>query len=534
LRSPKLFPFLPAALAVQRVDTTADRVTVSARARAADAACPLCGGHSRRLHSRYRRCLRDLPWQGRQVRIELQVRRFRCADAGCPRRVFAEPMPEVAAPRRQRTRRLAEIQRCVGLAAGGEKGARLATRLAMPASGDTLLRLIRATPIERAPTPKIIGIDDWGAWRRGRRWGTIVVDLERHRPIDLLPDREAETVAAWLRDHPGVEVVARDRAGAYADGIRAGAPDATQVADRWHLLRKLGEVLADILERHHRDLRTAAKAAAEAGADAPPPPTEPSGPSPVAPPRGDRHAGRRARFDEAVTLHEQGWPVKRIARTLNMDPKTVRGWLRSGRLPTWTQHSRGSTVDRHAEHLRRRWNEGCRNAAQLWREIRECGFRGRLRTVQRWVARFRDSDPASRSPRRSRAAWKAPGKRRAAWLVVAASDALDATERRFVEVLLAASSDLARVVELARRFRAMVRDRQEAALDPWLSAAKGTALAGFAAGLARDLAAVRAALSLPWSTGPVEGQISHLKTIKRTMSGRASFNLLRSRMLEAA
>jgi transposase len=529
LHPTKLLAFLPAALALQRVDTAADRVTVSARVRAAEAACPLCGACSHRVHSRYRRCLRDLPWQGRQVRLELQVRRFRCADAGCPRRVFAERLPDVAAPRRQRTLRLAELQRCVGLAAGGEKGA----RLAMPVSGDTLLRLIRAMPIGSGPPPKVIGIDDW-AWRHGRRWGTIVVDLERNRPIDLLPDREAETVAAWLRGHPGVEVVARDCAGAHADGIRAGAPDATQVADRWHLLRNLGNALADVLARRHCDLRAAAKAANQASAEAPPLPAEPPGSLLVEPPHQDRHAGRRARFDEAVARHEQGWPVKRIARTLDVDPKTMRGWLRSGRLPIWTQRSRGSAVDHHAEHLRRRWNEGCRNAAQLWREIRERGFRGGRHTVQRWVGRWRDADPASLPSASSRAAWKTPGKRRAAWLVVAEADVLDATERRFVEALLAASPDLAGIVELARRFRAMVRDRQEAALDPWLATAKGTALAGFAAGLTRDLAAVRAALSLPWSTGPVEGQISYLKTIKRSMAGRAGFDLLRRRVLEAA
>lgn len=496
------------------------------------ATCPACGNLPTRVHSHYPRRLADLPWQGRPVTLEARARRSRCPDLACPRRVFAEPLPAMAEPRR-RTRRLADIQRALAHGMGGAPGSRLAMRLAMPVSGDTLLRLIRATPIERGLPPKIIGIDDW-AWRRGRRWGAIVVDLERGRPIDLLPDREAATVAAWLRDHPGVGIVARDRAGAYADGIRAGAPDATQVAGRWHLLRDLGDALANALARHHRDLRAAAEVAAAAEANVPPPPAEPPGSPPVELPRGDRHAGRRARFDEAVALPEQGWPVKRIARALGMAPKTVRGWLRSGQLPTWAQRSRGSAVGHHAEHLRRRWGEGCRNAAQLWREIRERGFRGRLRTVQRWVGRWRDADPASRPSGRARAAWKTPGKRRAGWLVVAEAEALGATEQRFVEALPAASPDLAGVVELARRSRAMVRDRQEAALEPWLSAAKGAALAGFAAGLARDQAAVRAALSLPWGTGPVEGQISHLKTIKRGMAGRAGFDLLRRRVLQAA
>jgi transposase len=528
-----LLPLIPAGLSVLQVLPGPDRITILAVPKPTSAACPACGNVSTRVHSHYPRRLADLPWQGRPVALQVRARRFRCPDLACPRRVFAEQLPAMAEPRRRRTRRLADIQRALAHGMGGEPGSRLATRLAMPVSGDTLLRLIRATPIERGPPPRIIGIDDW-AWRRGRRWGTIVVDLERNRPIDLLPDREAETVAAWLRGHPGVEIVARDRAGAYADGIRAGAPDATQVADRWHLLRNLGDALADILARHHRDLRAAAKAADQASAEVPLPLAEPSGSPLGEPPRLDRHAGRRARFDEAVALHEQGWPVKRIARKLGMDPKTVRGWLRSGQLPTWTQRSRGSAVDRHAEHLRRRWDEGCRNAAQLWREIRERGFRGRQRTVQRWVVRWRNADPASLPSGCARAAWKAPGKRRAAWLVVAEADVLDATEHRFVEAPLAASPDLAGVVELARRFRAMVRDRHAAALEPWLAAAKGTALAGFAAGLARDLAAVRAALSLPWSTGPVEGQISHLKTIKRSMAGRAGFDLLRRRVLEAA
>ncbi len=439
----------------------------------------------------------------------------------------------------QRTVRLADAQRRIAFSVGGEGGARLATTLAMPVSGDTLLRLIQASPLPEAATPRVVGIDDW-AWRRGQRYGTLVVDLERNRPLDLLPDRNAQTVEAWLKRHPGIEIVARDRAGAYADGVRCGAPEAVpaanasrfgEVADRFHLLRNLGDALARALDRHHRDLRAAAAAVREADtaqtapATSPTPATEAQGP--------DRHAVRRARFDEALALHGQGWPMRRIARALSADRKTVRDWLRSGEFPSWRHHPRGSSTDRHAEHLNRRWGEGCHNAAQLWREIRHQGFRGRLRTVQRWAHGRRSADPAASGVSRA-APWPTPSKHRAAWLAVADPERLNVAERCFVDALLARSPDLAGLVSLARRFSTMVRQQQAELLDGWLAAAKGSALAGFADGIRRDGNAARAALTLPWSTGPVEGQISRLKTIKRTMCGRAGFELLRQRLLLAA
>jgi transposase len=531
-----LLSLLPVGLAVDRVVVAHDRVVVAVRARAAAASCPVCRRRSRRVHSRHIRRLGDLPWQGRVGRLELQVRRFRCSAPGCPRRVFAERLPAVAPPRARRTARLAEAQRRIALSAGGEAGARLASRLAMPVSGDTLLRLIQTAPVPVAPAPRVVGIDDW-AWRRGRRYGTLIVDLERNRPVDLLPDRDAQTVGTWLERHPGIEVVARDRAGAYADGVRSGAPEAVQVADRWHLLRNLGDALAGALDRHHRDLHAAAAAIAEdVDSTQTAPSATPEGPLPTAAEAHvpDRHAVRRARFDEALALHGRGWPVRRIARALGVNRQTVQGWLRSGQLPAWRQRPRGSSVDRHAEHLDQRWNEGCHNAAQLWREIQEQGFRGRLRTVQRWVAGRRGADPTPPGLGRTTRAWPTPSKQRAAWLVVADPEKMDATEQRFVDALIARSPELGGLVGLARRFSAMVRRRQAELLDGWLAAAKGSALARFADGLTRDLDAVRAALVLPWSTGPVEGQISHLKTIKRTMCGRAGFELLRHRVLQAA
>ncbi|MGF7178132.1 transposase InsO family protein [Azospirillum doebereinerae] len=280
----------------------------------------------------------------------------------------------VAAPRVRRTRRLAEAQRTIALSAGGDPGARLATRLAMPVSGDTLLRLIRAEPMTPIPMPRVIGIDDW-AWRRGKRYGTIVVDLERRRPIDLLSDRQADTVAAWLKAHPGVEIVARDRAGAYADGIRRGTPTAVQVADRWHLLHNLTDALREGLTGHHRDLRAAAKLAVApvdgTGQEAPAPQPDEGGKSSTR--REQRsaaiQAARHARFEEVAALDARGWSQTRIAQALSLDRKTVRVWLRSGQPPPWRQPAKGSRLDPFLDHLRWRWDEGCHNAARLWREI---------------------------------------------------------------------------------------------------------------------------------------------------------------------
>ena len=198
-----------------------DNVTIIAVPKPSQSACPLCGGVSGQVHSHYLRTLADLPWQGRAVSIQVRARRFRCMHVGCPRRIFTERLPAVAPPRARRTARLGSIQRQIGFALGGEPGSRLAAQLSMPLSGDTLLRLIRKAELEPHPPPRVAGIDDW-SWRRGQRYGTIICDLERRRVIDILPERSTEAVATWLRQHPGVEVIARDRAGVYAEGARQG------------------------------------------------------------------------------------------------------------------------------------------------------------------------------------------------------------------------------------------------------------------------------------------------------------------------
>src|SRR3982750_3038256 len=219
--------------------------------------CPDCGQASRAVHSRYRRRPADLPALGRAVRVDLRLRRFYCRNAACTRHTFAERLPELIRSHARRTCRLAQAQARVGVALGGEGSARLLQHQAMPASADTVLRLIRNLPLPEPEPPRVVGVDDWAPclWRKGRTYGTIVVDLERRRVLDLLPDRTAETLADWLRGQPQIAMVARDRSSEYARGILMGAPAAMQVADRWHVLVTMRQAVERWLAGAHARLR---------------------------------------------------------------------------------------------------------------------------------------------------------------------------------------------------------------------------------------------------------------------------------------
>lgn len=329
------------------------------------------------MHSRYERRLADLPWQGRAVTIRLQVRRFQCAHPDCPRRTFAERLPSVVRPSARRSERLGDLQRHVALALGGEAGAKLAARLGMLLSPDTLLRMAVRSPRIPAPHPRVLGVDEW-AWRKGRRYGTILVDLERSMVVDLLPDRDAASFAAWLRHHPGVKVIVRDRADVYADGARQGAPDAIHVADRWLLLRNLGDAVRAVVGAHHAAVRRAIVAVRVANV------------IPAVPEQSARarrkvttHAARRNRYAEVRCLADGGASVSAIARSCGLDRKTVRTWLREGGPGTWVRSAAGTggILAAHVGHLERRWAEGQRNAMALWREIAARGFTGGRTTV---------------------------------------------------------------------------------------------------------------------------------------------------------
>ncbi len=546
---------LPDGLCMRDVTIEVDRVTVSMMSTAESSACPLCGRASSNVHRYCERTLADLPWAGRVVQLRVRARHFYCRNPCCLRKTFSERLTGIASVYARRTDRC--VQKLLGLAyeLGGEAGSRQARDLGMPASGDTLLRLIRRAPLPDAGHPAVLGVDDW-CWRKRRSYGTILVDLERHRPVDMLPDRNSASFAGWLREHPGIAIIARDRGNIYAEGASEGAPGAVQVADRWHLLRNLGEVIERFLARKHTPLRVVAQALREealgqAAAESPqesPKAESPGPPAQRSPTRNERDKQRRrdarkARYDEVVALHKRGLSLRQIARTLGLGRVTVRRFVHAGAFPERAAGARGhrpSALDPHEGYLRGRWDAGCQNAAELCRELRGRGYAGSEASVRYYVRRWKDGVSKPGKPAKSTRTRPAPKStrtyppRRAAWLLSREAAELDTQDQAYVERLCRTCPEVEIVRSLALKFRRMVCSRDRAALGPWLREAKSGGveeIAGFAQGIRRDLAAVESALSTQWSAGQTEGNINRLKLIKRSMYGRAGFDLLCARVL---
>lgn len=377
------------------------------------------------------------------------------------------------------------------------------------------------------PTPRYLGVDEW-AWRKGRTYGTLLCDLERGTIVDLLPERSADSLAAWLRAHPGVEVISRDRSPIFAEGARLGAPDAVQVADRWHLFRNLTDALQKILERQHARLRRAAAEAARATA----PTSKPS----VQVPRAteQRKQSNRARrltcYEEAVGWKRMGLSHSEIARRIGRSRKTVIRWLQNGSFPERKDRApRQRLLDPYLPYLHQRWSEGATNASLLFREIQAQGYRGTSYSLLRdLVAGWRTEGPPSVAPSRALASV-----RQSAWMLVLPEAKRTPEQRAFLADLAEQWPEIQELERLAREFIRLFQERDPQSLGAWLAAADRSPLRRFARGLFSDLRAVRAAMTLPWSNGPTEGHINRLKMIKRQMYGRASFRLLRARVLAA-
>ena len=503
---------------------------IRVHSRAAGAACRRCGQFSDRVHSRYQRRLADVPAGGHPVAIWLGVRRFFCGNAACPAVTFAEQPEGLTSPWSRRTPPLARMLTAIALAMAGRAGARLAAELDLPATRSGMLRLVMALPDPGTGTVTVLGIDDF-AFRRGRDYGTILIDVETGRPVDLLRDREAGTVADWLRDHPGIQVICRDRASAYADGARQGAPGTAQVADRWHIYRNLCEHAAETAARHRACLHEPA-----AGQPGQPPAPDPGQAAAEAAARRAAEsplaARTRQRYDLIQSLKAQGKTMAQVIRETGLSKGTVSRFYHAAavtELLTRVQDGRPSVLDDYKPYLHQRWNEGCTSLTRLHAELRERGYKGSYTAIRDYTLPFRKTGAPPPGPR--------PPKARDLTRWITADPAhLTADDKTR---LAAAREHCPHLDALARHvteFAKILTGRHGDRLDNWITAVEADdqpELHSFTSGIKRDYDAVRNGLTMPWSSGAVEGNVNRLKMLKRQTYGRAGFPLLRKRVLLA-
>lgn len=553
---------LPAPLQVETLTLEDQGLTLDVQVPTPTAPCPTCTQSATRIHSDYRRTLADLPWATLPVRLHLRVRRFFCDTPACPRQTFTERVPTVARPYAHTTTRASQAQCNTGLVLGGSAGARQLARQGLPGSRQTVLRRVHAYQPAPGPAPQVIGLADW-AKRKGRTYGTIVVDLERGCPVDLLEDRQAATVAAWLRAHPEVTVVARDRADAYASGVTQGAPDAVQVADRWHLLKNLREAVE--VELCQRPSLPWAPPLPEAASLPPPvavpdasipPVLEPPAASHVLPavetPAGSgadvarkaRRTQRLAQYERARALRNEGYTWAVVAQQVGVPQRTLRHWCAQADFPERKRRTGDrSSLAPYRAYLRQRWEAGEHSATQLWHEVRAQGFRGGYRSVARMLAPWRQRKLGrKRGPKASAGAFTPPAPpaltaRQMAYSLLRRPEQRTETEQTQLFQIQQADPLLATLVSHTEAFARMVRERAAERLDPWVEevvASPWRTLKRFAQGLCQDYTAVKAALTSRYSNGPTEGHVNRLKLFKRQMYGRAKLDLLRQRVLYAA
>lgn len=509
----------------QRVVLTCERITRAAL-------CPVCGSLARRIHSRYQRTVWDLPLHQQQVVLHLHVRKFYCDQPTCPRRIFAERLPQVTTPHGRFTTALRQVLAHLGREHGGAPGTRSAEQFGIQVTPRAILRFLHALPLPAIAPPRVIGLDDW-AWKRRERYGAIIVDLERGQPIALLADRSQEAVQPWLKQHPTVEIVARDRSKEFAAAITAALPQARHVADRWHLAHNLTEHLDKVISARWKHLTKVMR-----------PAETPPAPVPVSPRhRRHRQAAGEARYQQALALVQAGLSTATIAQQVGVGERTIQRWLTQQYGPyAGPRKQRRGPFDWTTAYLHERWDAGERNGTVLWEELKAQGYTGSLRSLYRRLGRWRDA------PRR-RGSASAPGAvpprspledltpaQVIGW-IIARPETLAPEAQARLEDLCQVDPVIAQARDLAQRWLGFLRAHTSDGLDAWLQEMRGSGLPAFVAfarSVEQDKVAILAGLTLPYSTSPVEGHIHRLKLIKRQAYGRASLPYLQHRFLPAA
>lgn len=530
------------------LDTDEQSFTLKVTSVQSEAYCPVCQTASRRIHSRYQRTLQDLPCMNYKVTLLVQVRKFFCLNPNCQRRIFTERHSQLTETWARRTSRLAQHLVAIGLALGGKVGVRLSQHLSHPVSLNPLLQLLNRLSLPAVVTPKTLGVDDF-AFRKGQTYGTLLVDLDQNRPIALLADRKAQTLAQWLQQHPGVEVLSRDRSKEYKQGMTQGAPNATQVADRFHLLKNLTEVLQQVLALQGKVLKLAqAESIPQAPIERANLETrqQTAHPTLKAQQQSQQCRAQRLQTYQLIwQLHLQGYGTAQIAQQAGVSSRTVQRYLQASSFPERQARSdRGrSLVSTYQDYLIQQWNQGHHGMRSLFRGLQQQGYGGSYMSVVRYLRQFQqqpeqdDAALTGAKPGKPLAQRQTLTARRASYLIVQNPQTRTVEDEQLLHRLIEQNPSLTPAIEFAQAFAQLVRQRQPKQLDLWLQQAKVIGIEPFqrfAKSLQEDYEAVKAGVTLAVSNGQVEGQINRLKMLKRQMYGRANIKLLERRFLLAS
>ncbi|TMR35858.1 ISL3 family transposase [Nonomuraea zeae] len=493
-------------LVVEEVTDEGEQIRLRARTPDGSATCPGCGAETARVHGYHRRSVADVAIDGRRVLVVVRRRRLVCPTRGC-RQTFREQVPGVLERYQRRALRLTSQIGAVVRELAGRASVRALAALAVRLSRHTALRLLLRLPLPALRVPRVLGVDDF-ALRRRHRYATVLIDAETRQRIDVLPGRTADVLEAWLRAHPGVQVVCRDGSGAYAEAIRRALPHATQVGDRWHLWHNFGEAVLKEVAGH-------SACWAKAG-----PPIK----------VGKRAQTTRERWHQVHDLLGKGVGLLECARRLNLGLNTVKRYARVPepmRLQRAPQY-RPTLVDPYRDHLRRRRAEDpAVPVLHLFNEIRALGYPGSFNLLYRYITQGRvEADRLPIAPRRLTR------------LLLTQPDNLKDEHRHLLDDLTAACPEMIDLAGLVRGFADLLRPREDNAdrLDAWIAIARAADLPhlhAFIRGLDQDRDAVHAAVTLPFHNGGTEGVNTKTKRIMRQMHGRAGFALLRHRILLA-
>ncbi|MEV4362696.1 ISL3 family transposase [Nonomuraea sp. NPDC049625] len=530
------FPHL-AELLVEEVTDHGDYVLVTAHTSGEPAPCRACGTISSRVHGRYRRLLHDLPAAGRPVLIALTMRRLTCQNPACPVRTFAEPVPGLTQRYARRTNLLRRLLELMALALAGRAASRLLERLGVRVGRDTLIGLVRALPDPEIGQVTVLGVDDF-AKKRGHSYATVLINMDTHQPIDVLDDRTADALEQWLRDHPGVQVICRDRAGAYAAGAKAGAPEAIQIADRFHLWQNLCDMVektviacrADLRQPHPDDAEPAQENSGDQQLDNALTPE----PMPDQTPATECRliVRTRERYAAVQELAAKGWTISAIARKLRLDRHTIRKFARAESVEDLLTKATGRSdlLTPYQPYLLERFRGGCTDAARLTQEIRAQGYRGSPQTVRKYLHPFRSAATAAHTPS------SAPTVREVTRWITSHPEHLTTDDQTRLADLRSRSPRLDATASHVTTFATMMTTLTgtKESLHAWMAAVDADdlpALHSFTHGLRRDLDAVVNGLTLPYSSGAVEGNVTRVKNLKRSRYGRANLDLLRKIIL---